>query len=161
LETCETINGSWGYNITDRNYKTVSQVIRLLAGAAGRNANLLLNVGPMPNGAIQTEFADTLAVAGKWLQQYGESIYGTRGGPLAPQTWGVSTQKGNFIYLHFFKMPSEEFITLPISQKKPVQVHWMDTGDVVNFKKEKESIRIETSGMEISGPDRVLRIELK
>lgn len=161
LETCETINGSWGYNITDRNYKSTTDVIRLLAGAAGRNANLLLNVGPMPNGAIQTEFADTLAIAGKWLQQYGESIYGTRGGPLPPQTWGVTTQKGNFIYLHFFKMPTGEFITVPIAQKKPVQVHWMDTGEVINFKKEKDSIRIETGGMEIVGPNRVLRIELK
>src|SRR5581483_11369868 len=79
LETCETTNGAWGYNITDRRYKTITQVIQLLVGAAGRNANLLLNVGPMPNGVIQTEFRDTLAGAGQWLQQYGESVYGTRG----------------------------------------------------------------------------------
>ena len=64
-----------------------------MVGAAGRNSNLLLNVGPMPSGAIQPEFTDTLAAAGKWLQQYGESIYGTRRGPLGPQTWGVTTQQ--------------------------------------------------------------------
>jgi alpha-L-fucosidase len=95
------------------------------------------------------------------LQQYGESIYGTRGGPLPPQTWGLSTQKGNFIYLHFFTRPTEESIMVPILQKKPVQLHWMDTGEAINFKKEKTGIRIETAGMEISGPNRVLRIELK
>jgi hypothetical protein len=50
---------------------------------------------------------------------------------------------------------------VPILQKKPVQLHWMDTGEAINFKKEKTGIRIETAGMEISGPNRVLRIELK
>jgi alpha-L-fucosidase len=99
LDSCETTNGSWGYNITDRNFKTVAQVIQLLVGAAGRNSNLLLNVGPMPSGVIQTEFTDTLAGAGKWLQQYGESIYGTRGGRWAAKL-GVTTQKEKKIYLH-------------------------------------------------------------
>ena len=53
LETCETINGSWGFNITDRNYKSVKQVVHYLVNTAGRNANLLLNVGPLPSGVIQ------------------------------------------------------------------------------------------------------------
>jgi len=53
LETCETLNGSWGFNITDRNYKTPKQVVHYLINAAGRNANLLLNIGPMPDGNIQ------------------------------------------------------------------------------------------------------------
>ena len=65
VETCETINGSWGYNITDKRFKTVDEIVRLLAGAAGRSTNLLLNVGPMPNGLIQPEFCDSLAGAGK------------------------------------------------------------------------------------------------
>ena len=64
LETCETINRSWGFNITDRNYKSVKQVVHYLVNTAGRNANLLLNVGPLPSGVIQQEFRDTLAAAG-------------------------------------------------------------------------------------------------
>ena len=135
LESCETMNGSWGYNITDRNYKTVNQVIQLLVGAAGRNSNLLLNVGPMPSGTIQPEFTDTLAAAGKWLEQFGESIYGTRGGPLAPQPWGVTTQKENKIYVHIFKKPEANYILLPGVNKKVKQVTVLGTSQNIKYKK--------------------------
>jgi len=101
LETCETINGSWGFNITDRNYKSVKQVVHYLVNTAGRNANLLLNVGPLPSGVIQQEFRDTLAAAGAWLKQYGESIYGTRGNIIPPQPWGVLTGKDKSLFAHY------------------------------------------------------------
>src|SRR4029078_94953 len=100
LETCETLNDSWGFNITDKNYKSVKQVIHLLVNAAGRNTNLLLNIGPLPNGIIQPEFRDPLAAVGDWLKKYGESVYGTRGNLIAPQPWGVLTTKNNSIYMH-------------------------------------------------------------
>lgn len=159
LETCETINGAWGYSITDRNYKTVSQVIQLLVGAAGRNANLLLNVGPMPNGMIQPEFTDTLAIAGKWLQQYGESIYGTRGGPLSPQAWGVTTQKEKRIYLHLFKAPEANTILLPATKVK--QVTLLGTDVKIKYKQQKDGIAISTEAVAIDGADTVILVELK
>lgn len=74
--------------------------MQYLVKAAGNNANFLLNVGPMPNGKIQPEFQDTLKVVGQWLSKYGETIYGTRGGPVAAKSWGVSTQKGKRVFLH-------------------------------------------------------------
>ena len=77
LETCETMNNAWGFNSTDTIYKSSKQLIHYLVNASGRNANFLLNVGPMPKGKIQQEFQDTLQEIGKWLGQYGESIYGT------------------------------------------------------------------------------------
>lgn len=160
LETCETINGAWGYNITDRKYKTVTEVIRLLVGAAGRNANLLLNVGPMPNGQIQPEFTDTLAVAGKWLEKYGESIYSTRGGPLPPQQWGVTTQKEKFIYIHLFKSPADNKIIVPGTYKvKNATV--LGSGAAVSFSQGKDGLTINTLNISISDPVAVVRIELK
>lgn len=161
LETCETINGAWGYNITDRNYKTVQQVLQLLVGAAGRNANLLLNVGPMPNGMIQPEFTDTLAAAGRWLQQFGESIYGTRGGPLGPQSWGVTTQKEKRIYLHLFKTPDANTILLPAIKEKVKQVTVFGTDQKIKYKQQNEGIIIATEGIAIDGPDTVILVELK
>lgn len=161
LETCETINGSWGYNITDRHYKTTTQVVQLLAGAAGRNANLLLNVGPMASGVIQAEFVDTLAVAGKWLEKYGESIYGTRGGPLAPQSWGVTTQKGQVVYIHLFKQPAEGTILIPGSKLKVKQARVLGQDTVVKFKVTKEGVQIETGNMQLTGPDTVIALELR
>jgi alpha-L-fucosidase len=159
LETCETINGAWGYNITDRNYKSVKQVVQLLVGAAGRDANLLLNVGPMPTGLIQSEFVDTLAGAGKWLQQYGESIYGTRGGPLAPQAWGVTTQKGKMIYLHIFKAPEGNAIVLPDAKLKIKQVKILGSNTPVKFTKQKTGVTISTEGITLDGPDTVIVVE--
>ncbi|NCT77142.1 MAG: alpha-L-fucosidase [Chitinophagaceae bacterium] len=161
LETCETINGSWGYNITDRNYKTVTQVVQLLAGAAGRNANLLLNVGPMASGVIQAEFVDTLAAAGKWLEKYGESIYGTRGGPLTPQSWGVTTQKGQITYIHLFKQPAEGTILIPGSKQKVKQVRVLGQDTIVKFKVTKEGVLIETGNVQLAGPDTVIALELR
>lgn len=160
LETCETINGSWGYNITDRKYKTTTDVLRLLIGAAGRNANLLLNIGPMPSGAIQPEFIDTLAAAGKWLQQYGASVYGTRGGPLKPQPWGVTTQKEKTIYLHLFKSPETNTIVVPASSKGS-KAYVLGSNQAVTYKQTKEGISISTEGIRIDGPDTVIVLELK
>jgi len=161
LESCETTNGSWGYNITDRNYKSVKQVVQLVVGAAGRNSNLLLNIGPMPSGAIQPEFVDTLAVAGKWLQQNGESVYGTRGGPLGPQPWGVTTQKDKRIYLHVFKSPEANTILLPATKDKIKQVVVLGTDQKIKYKQQKEGISLTTEGLSIDGPDTVILIELK
>ena len=75
LETCETMNNSWGYNKTDHKFKSTKQLLHYLIKAAGMNANFLLNVGPMPNGRIQPEFVERLHEIGKWLQKNGESIY--------------------------------------------------------------------------------------
>jgi len=100
LETCDTINRSWGYNAGDNRFKSVPDLIRYLVRAAGRNANFLLNVGPRPDGTIDPESASRLEEIGKWMSKYGHTIYGTRGGPIAPQPWGVSTQTSNAIFLH-------------------------------------------------------------
>jgi alpha-L-fucosidase len=100
-----TINRSWGYNSRDTAYKSAEQIIHALLGAAGRGANLLLNVGPQPDGTIGPEVTQRLQEVGKWLEVHGESVYGTRRGPIPPQPWGVSTARGSTehpdkIYLH-------------------------------------------------------------
>ena len=113
LESCITMNDSWGFRITDHGYKSVNEIVKTLINAAGRNSNLLLNVGPMPNGEIQQEFRDTLAAVGKWTKQYGYTIYGTRGGPMQPEKWGVTTQDDKYVYLHLLETPSLNKIFVP------------------------------------------------
>lgn len=100
LETCDTINRAWGYNANDKQFKTSAELIQYLVRAAGYDSNFLLNVGPMPNGKIQPEFVERLRDIGSWLAKNGDTIYGTRGGPIEPRPWGVTTQKGGEIYLH-------------------------------------------------------------
>jgi alpha-L-fucosidase len=110
LETCETMNDSWGFNITDQNYKSVKQLVHYLVRDAGYGANFLLNVGPMPNGQIQPEFTERLAAIGEWLKTYGETIYGTSAGFIKPQQWGAITEKANRVYIHLLDWPGEKML---------------------------------------------------
>ncbi|QDK82284.1 alpha-L-fucosidase [Spirosoma sp. KCTC 42546] len=112
LETCETMNGAWGFNIKDNHYKSTKELIQYLVKAAGHNANFLLNVGPMPNGKIQPEFVKTLGEIGQWTQQNGETIYGTRSGPVPARNWGVTTAVGNRVFVHILDW-SDRQLTLP------------------------------------------------
>jgi alpha-L-fucosidase len=94
----------------------VETLVRTLVGAAGRNANFLLNTGPMPNGQLQPENVATYAEIGQWLKTYGASIYGTRGGPISPRNWGVTTQKGNTVYVHILDW-TDDRLFVPITQR--------------------------------------------
>jgi alpha-L-fucosidase len=113
LETCDTINGAWGYNANDKRFKSARQLIHYLVRAAGHNANFLLNVGPTPTGKIQPEFVTRLNEMGAWLAKNGESIYGTRGGPFGPRNWGAVTEKGNKVYVHILDWP-DEILAMPV-----------------------------------------------
>ena len=116
LETCETINGSWGFNLSDNRFKSTRELIHYLVKAAGNNANFLLNVGPMPNGKIQPEFVQRLKEMGAWLRVYGDSIYGTRGGPVSQRPWGVTTVKGNRLFIHILDWPDRMLVLPPLDR---------------------------------------------
>lgn len=161
LETCETMNDSWGFNITDHHYKSVAEVIQLLVNAAGRNANLLLNVGPMPNGEIQTQFTDTLLAVGKWMQKYGASVYNTRGKILPPQPWGVVTRNGKQIYLHLLKAPPTPFILLPGFSETITSVEIMGTGKKVKWNKVPEGVFVYPEYPGEGSVDHIIRINVK
>ena len=160
VETCETLNGSWGFNITDRNYKSVKEVVHYLVNTAGRNANQLLNVGPMPNGQIQQEFADTLKLVGKWLQANGESIYGTRGNIIPPQPWGVLTGNGKFIYVHVLHPPQQPYILIPLNQKVGKAV-LLNGNRMLKIKQQEEGLFIYLDPSDLAEMDTVLKLELK
>jgi alpha-L-fucosidase len=117
LETCETINGAWGYNSNDKHFKSTKQLIQYLVKSAGHNANFLLNIGPMPTGQIQPEFVERLKEMGAWMDKNGESIYGTRGGPITHRPWGVTTVKGDKVYVHILDW-SDDVLSLPKTAAK-------------------------------------------
>ncbi len=112
LETSQTMNDSWGFRVHDRNYKSPGRLIRELVSAAGRNANYLLNVGPMPDGTIQPELVERLQAVGRWMAAHGTSIYGTRGGPIPPRPWGVTTRRGDTVFVHVLDRADRQ-LTLP------------------------------------------------
>ena len=122
LETCQTMNGMWGYRIYDQNYKSVSQLIQLLVRTSGKGANLLMNIGPQPDGKLPQIALDRLKGMGEWMRQNGETIYGTQAGPVYTNDY-VSTRKGNKIWLHVLNQ-STSAITLPLDAKIKSVCHY-------------------------------------
>lgn len=116
LESCVTMNDSWGFNITDDHYKSPKEIVTLLVRAAGYGANLLLNIGPLPNGRIQPQFSERLRTVGDWLKQNGSTVYGTKGGFLRPQPWGAITEKDKHVYIHLLHLTGDT-LSLPFPYK--------------------------------------------
>jgi len=160
LETCQTINKDWGYKIVGSEYKTIKDLIFLLARTASKSANLLLNVGPRPDGSIPDQSAALLRQMGAWLKVNGESIYGTMGGCVPEAEWGVSTQNGKDLYLHIFK--SVDQIVLPFETGKLVSAVRLADGSPVSFtQKKKTGIVINVPALDESDPDIVLKLSFK
>lgn len=150
LETCETMNGMWGYKINDQNYKSTATLVQYLVKAAGKDANLLMNVGPQPDGELPAVAVQRLAEMGQWMQTYGETIYGTRGGCVKPRPWGVTTQKGNRLFVHVLET-DDPAIFLPLGTRKvkkalhfatrqPLKIERLQGGYLLHLPQEKEAI---------------------
>jgi alpha-L-fucosidase len=146
-ESCMTVSrrNQWAWGDPEDGVKSFQACLNMLIRCAGGDGNLLLNVGPMPTGEIAPEQADRLREIGVWLAKYGESIYGTRGGPFKPGDYGVSTRKGKTIYLHICDWP-EGTLKLPAIRSKVRRSRLLGGG--------KAKVYQTATGLEISVPER-------
>lgn len=160
LEVCETINGSWGFNLQDRKHKSDKELIHYLIKAAGYGSNLLLNVGPMPNGKIQPKHQASLKAIGDWLSINGKTIYGTQKGPIAPNDDFVSTQKGKTVFLHILNPE----IKLLHMEQVPVRIksviHQKSNTDL-DFRNDRFGFVIDLSKIDNNSIDTIVEIKLK
>ncbi|MBU0719109.1 MAG: alpha-L-fucosidase, partial [Planctomycetes bacterium] len=115
-ETCMTVCTQWAWKPNDK-LKSLDECIRILVNTVGGDGNLLLNVGPMPDGRIEPRQADRLREIGRWLKKNGQSIYATRGGPFKPGDWGASTHNGDKVYVHILKWPADTLTLPPLDRK--------------------------------------------
>lgn len=116
-ETCMTLCQQWAWKPNDQ-LKSLQRCLEILLRTVGGDGNLLLNVGPMPDGSIEPRQAERLREIGAWLQKYGDGVYGTRGGPFKPGPWGASTCKDNRIFVFVLRWPEKGPLVLPpIGQK--------------------------------------------
>lgn len=132
LETCQTMNGMWGYKIVDQNYKSTKELIHLLVRTSGKSANLLLNIGPQPDGTLPEMALNRLAEMGKWLNKYGESIYATVAGTFRQDDDIITTRKGDYIYIHVLN-PEINRINMPVSRKVE-NIEALVDNDAINYK---------------------------
>ena len=137
-ETCMTLNSQWSWKPDDE-IKSLKECIDVLVTCAGRNGNLALNTGPMPNGQIEPRQAERFREIGRWLEQYGQSIYATRGGPF----WGlgcVSTRMENTVYIHVLNWYDGPVFLPPIAKK--IVSHEVLTGGTAAVAQTDEGVEI-------------------
>jgi alpha-L-fucosidase len=147
-EAIPTTNESYGYSKYDNSHKPAAFFIRLLANSASRGGNLLMNIGPMGNGKIDTRDLTILDGIGRWMKTNSESIYGTEKSPLPLQSWGVCTQKGDRLFLHVFDWPKDGKLTVGGLKTLPEKA-WLLADDT---KKELQVKRLITPDVQISLP---------
>ena len=157
LETCETMNGMWGYKVADQNYKSADQLIQLLVRTASKGANLLLNVGPQPDGNLPAAAVERLEAMGEWLQVNGESIYGTAAGSLGDGKNVVSTRRGSKVYVHILD-PEIKMLDLPCSDQVK-KVYRLGKGTSLSFKYGRKRLSFAAADEQV--PDRIYVVELK
>jgi alpha-L-fucosidase len=155
LESSDTLNENWGFSIGDSKYKSGAEVERRLVRAAGNNSNLLMNIGPYPNGEIDPQFVSRLHEVGEWMSKYGDSIYNTRGGPIPPGDWGVTTQGENKIYVHVLNWNAPMLALGPVS-RKITAAHTLVENSSVEFTQNPDGVILKLPPAKEAEPDRVI-----
>lgn len=157
-ESCITICQQWAWKPND-NMKSLKECLGTLVRCAGGDGNLLFNVGPMPTGEIEPRQVDRLQEMGAWLQKYGDTIYGTRGGPFRPNAWGACTCKAQTAYLHVLEWPENALSLPPISV--PIVGNTLLTGGEAAIKQTPDDIVVDVPETLRQEVDTIVALQLQ
>jgi alpha-L-fucosidase len=158
-ESCVTVQGEgWFWN-GGKNMLSLDSCIQLLISAIVGDGNLLLDFGPTKLGTMPATVRSNLRGMGEWTRKYGEAIYGTRGGPYKPGTWGGATCKGNNIYLHINQEWPSGVLTLPALPAKVLKATSLSGGTPTFIQKDKKLI-IKLDPKYHDSPDTVIKLEI-
>lgn len=122
-ESCITMNGNWGYNRADKNFKSPATLVNMLVDTASKGGNLLLNVGPTGEGRVPAESVERLDAMGAWMKRHSDAIYGTAASPF-DNTSFRATRKGKRLNCFVSDWPSSRELLLPGLRQTPRRV-WM------------------------------------
>ena len=139
-ETCMTICRQWAWKPEDE-LKSLEQCVHTLVRTSGGDGNLLLNVGPMPDGRIEARQVQRLKELGEWLSANGESIHGTRGGPFRPGDWGASTHREDRVFVHVLAWEGDR-VSLPGLDRAVLSASLLAGGGEVGFEQTEEGIAL-------------------
>jgi alpha-L-fucosidase len=160
-ESCMTVSAHnhWAWGGEKDGVKPLAACLEMIIRAAGGDGNILLNVGPRPDGVIDPAQANLLKEIGVWLAKNGKSIYGTRGGPWEPTPAIVSTRKGNFIYLHVMKPGNGrmELPALPLEIKSAALLN----GGKIEFNQQDGKLVVTVPKESFNPIDTIVRLELE
>ena len=156
-ETCMTIANQWSWRPNDK-VKSLDACISALVRSAGGDGNLLFNVGPKPDGSIEPEQVARLKEMGKWMEQYGQTIYGTKGGPFKPTAWGATTRKGDKIFVHILQGTAENLVLPDLGVA--VKSARILNGKQVNVKSKKGQLTIKLSQKDFKPVDTIIELTM-
>jgi alpha-L-fucosidase len=159
-ESCMTLSrrGQWSWGGHRDGVKTCEECLGMLVRCAGGDGNVLLNVGPMPNGEIAPEQANRLKEMGAWLAKYGETIYGSRGGPYKPAGNICCTCKGNVVYLHMVKWLGDTLVLAALP--KTIRSASLLGGGKVKMTQKGDQLTFTVAKKDKQSFDTVIRLEL-
>ena len=152
-EACMTFNGSWGYMPSSPDWRSVREVVGMLRTAAGGGGNLLLNIGPTPDGSVPAEAVERLTAVGRWIEDNGEAMYGKVDRVSGRMEWmptGQWTLKGNTAYYWCNRWPGEELVIGGFLSRVN-SASLLATGEPIPF--EQTGNRMVLSGLAKSNPD--------
>ncbi|GAA1429712.1 alpha-L-fucosidase [Microlunatus lacustris] len=104
-EACQTLNGSWGYDRDNSDYKSVPLLVRMLVDGVSNGGNLLLNVGPTGRGDLDPRALASLEGLAAWMDRHGRSVHGAGPSELVPPPDCRYTVRGDRLYVHVFSWP--------------------------------------------------------
>jgi alpha-L-fucosidase len=128
-----TINYSWAYVPTDKTYKSTYEILRTLIEVVSRGGNLLLNVGPKPDGSLAEEEAKTLEDLAIWMKTNIASIENVLPGLEDWQYYGPSTRRGEIIYLHNFAEPQVSVVVRGVKVARLKSAKVLGSNDELSF----------------------------
>jgi alpha-L-fucosidase len=158
-EACMTFNGSWGYMPSAIDWRPVREVIGMLRTAAGGQGNLLLNIGPKPDGSVPEEAYERLPLVGKWLEKNGEAVYGKvdRCDKMDWMPTGQFTQKENTLYFWCNRWPGKE-LAIGGLQMKVQKISFLVNGEPIAF--EQTENRLVMKGLPEKSPDDIAGVTI-
>lgn len=133
-EFCMTMNDNWGYFPSDTNYKPNAQIVRTFAEVIANGGNLLLNIGPRPDGSIAPEQVERLETLGDWINKHKEAVFETTAGlPYGHFNGPTLLSKDKTkLYLCLFDSPMN-YISLKGIQNKVESIKVVGDGQELSF----------------------------
>jgi alpha-L-fucosidase len=138
-ESCYQLCQTWSWS--DTPVKSPGTIIKMLTQTACANGNLLLSWGPRWEGDFDPEQVNCLAEVGKWMRQYGYTIYKTSGGPWFPEEWGGSTRRNDTAFVHITDT-SIKSLSLSSGGNRIIEVKCI-TGGSVGYEKDKSGLKFD------------------
>lgn len=99
-EACMTIGTQWNFKPTNETYKSGGAVIERLIETRAKGGNLLMNIGPQPDGVIPFEQQRRLREVALWMFINDRAIYDVRPWRVTHEgdVWYTQSRQGDTVY---------------------------------------------------------------